>query len=661
MPEFDQPVQLRMTFGQPSRPVTLELALSGLVVLVDEANGRLDEAGQYLTSIGVPVTRTPGRGLTFPAVKLPALVQLPPQVEVRVSSEIDTMWRLISNPSEDGVPATMQLDHTGTLRLTWHDGGSPFDEVFHPAAAAVLLYSDLPFVATTEAWEKLKNACTLPVVAGKARLNLDGYIEISTQRPQLVESSPLPALFRIDQTTYGMPLAYADAVEEVGDIAWEETRPAFEVGPSQLPPLPVALSGHHQRDLQQLVDGLAAHRSRAIAWESGLGRRIMALAAVEALDAWPLLIVAPPSRAWVWSRHLDQFGRGLSLTHQRGDAHLVTYHDLALRRNISAPATIVFDELTSPEASTPQARTALRRLDGVVGGYRVAITSDWPQELAAQLELMELLRPGEFRSDVALPSRYPAHPARRASEHIDAYLAKRDRRDGDVDTTPFRRSTAVAVQLTTAQRLELDRIDRDRPKTGERAALAAMIETVSAGTETALSPKVAAAVGRARTAAASGKSVAVATRQRRTAVLLKASLRGACDHAPVQVDGDAGPVPDDVQVVVVRFDRNLPDMRRFDLVVFVDYPWSFEQIDRAVGAASDDIGPGQVTVIHTEGSVDDRLAIAAMLRTETGGEADAAAPPSDDELAYLLELRTRPPLAPGPVASSDGPVNRPHA
>lgn len=640
MSEFDQPVQLRMTFGQPSRPVTLELALSGLVVLVDEEHDRLDEAGQYLTSIGVPVTRTAARGMTFPAVKVPSLVQLPEQVQVRVSSELATLWQLVTHPSEDGVPATMMLDHTGSLRLTWHDGVVPYDEVFHPAAAAVLLHSDLPFVATPEAWERLKEACTLPVVAGRARINLDGYIEIATQRPQLVESSPLPALFRIDQTTYGMPAAYADAVGDVSDIVWDGPRPVPESGPSTLPPLPVALSGHHHRDLRVLVDSLAAHRARAIVWEQGLGRRIMALAALEALDAWPLLIVAPPSRIWVWARHLDMFGRSLSLTHQRADAHLVTYHDLAFRRNISAAPAIVFDELTSPEAFTEQARAGLRRLDGVMGGYRLAIASSWPAELERQVAFMSLLRPGEFRPDVPMPARYPADPARRAAEHVEAYLATRSRNDKDVDTTTFRRSSAVSVELNRAQQVALEEAARGRDRRDPRELLAEVMEIVSAGPGAALSPKVAEAVGRARAFAQTGGSVALVTRQRRTAVLLKASLRGACAHTPVQVDGDAGEVPDDVALAVVRFDRRLPDLRRFDLVVFLDYPWSFEQFDRAVGAASDDVGPQRVVVIHAAGTIDDRLAVAAMLRRELSPGRDTDSPLTDEEVAYLLEPRS---------------------
>jgi hypothetical protein len=88
--------------------------------------------------------------------------------------------------------------------------------------------------------------------------------------------------------------------------------------------------------------------------------------------------------------------------------------------------------------------------------------------------------------------------------------------------------------------------------------------------------------------------------------------------------------------VLVRFDRELPDLRWFDEVIVVDYPWSFAALDAAVGAPTSDHGPLQVTCLHLTGSVDDRLAVLAARRRELGAVIDHSQPPSPDEIGYLL-------------------------
>jgi hypothetical protein len=122
----------------------------------------------------------------------------------------------------------------------------------------------------------------------------------------------------------------------------------------------------------------------------------------------------------------------------------------------------------------------------------------------------------------------------------------------------------------------------------------------------------------------------------RTASLLRTML---APTPTVVVEGDRGELPDHGGVVIVRFDRTLPDLRGADAVVFCDYPWSTTAIDTAVGSAAETEGPSQVTVLHLADSIEDRLALLVGKRREMRGIGAEDGPPSGEELDYLLAPR----------------------
>lgn len=643
-----QPLQLRIAFRAPQRPISLSLALSGLYVLVESPDGSYDEVWQYLTAAGITPVADSVRGVSFACRELPALANLPPQVRSSADEILAPLFLLATHPSAAGLPATLAVDAYGDLQLSWFDGEHNFDQRFLTPAAAALLQSDLAFVATSEAWDILKSCSQLPVLVARAKLNLDGYVELATGKPQLLESAPperIRGLFRLDETHFGLPLAYAEDVDTNPGFVWEGHRPVPDQGPDLLPPTRISLSAHHQADLRTLVDQLAAYRAQAVVWDSGLGRRVFTLAAIDSLDAWPLLIVTPPSGVWIWQRHLDLLGKTYSLTHDRADVQIITYLDLARRPALSAPQAIIFDELAGEEASSPAGRNALHRLDGVLDAYRIAVESSWPAESGAAVRLMSVLRPGEFRDDVQLAQRYPVHTERRAAEHVSVYLSTRRLAETTQPGEDYRRSSVMTVHAseTLVKALGTARARHASPATathGPAALLAETLEIVTAGPDQGIGPKVAQAARRALDAAAMGRRVAVVTRHRRAANL----VRGACRPTHVVLfeagTGDPAAALNDARLAVVRYDATLPDLRSFDEVVVLDYPWSFETLERAVGSAADESGPSQVTVVHMTGTVDDRLAMLAARRRELGALIDATGPPSAKEVDYLLAPRS---------------------
>lgn len=633
-----QPIQLRLGFSQPSTPVSLYLVLAGGHILVETPADREHEAWSYLSAAGANPTLGDGKGLSFPTAHLTALRELPPQVRTQPDESLAALHQLILNPSEGSKPAELSMEVDGTLWLSWYDGAQNNSEPFPTAAAVALLTAEIPFVATAEAFDALLMACALPLLIGRTRVNLDGYVEITTSKPQMVESAPLPGLFRIDETHFGMALPYVASLDGAPGFIWEGHKPLLERGPAELPRMPMPLSAHAAADLRSLVDTLAAYRAQAVVWQSGLGRRVFALAACEALDAWPLLIVCTPAAVWTWQRHVEMFGRTSALTNADADAHIITYHDLAHRRDLHNPQAVIFDDITDPTAISPQTRAAFGRLEGLLDAYRMSVSSSWPTSPEAVVDIMSVLRPGEFRPDLPVAQRYPANATTRLAEHVSAYLSERRADDPGRDTTAFRRSSVVSLSPTEAQRTAWGETLERHARTSRAACLAESLEILSAGPPLALSPKIPAAISRAQAAVDAGRRVAVLTRHRRTATLIRATLR-AVDAVSVDAASGAEVGVPQTRLAIVRFDRELPDLRWFDDVIVVDYPWSTELLDHAVGPSSGEDGPLQVTILHLDGSLDDRLAMLAARRREMGPVIDHSAPPSAEEIEYLLRLR----------------------
>lgn len=634
-----QPIQNRLEFVAPTAGAAFTMLLSGLSVLVEPDDGAGPATWAVLDAAGVEPVWSPPAPLSFPVSNLERLAHATTHATIRVTDDLDALWTLACRlPERGGIPATVAMGPDGELTLSWFDGRSSHDLALTRRAAAALLHSSLPFVATADAWDVLRSTSSLPPLAGTATANLDGYVEVTTTKPQLVEAADVPGLFRLTDTRFGVAAPYAHHLTRAGGFVWEGPPPTPPAAPA-VGPGPVELSPHSASDVGDLVAALVERSAQAVVWAPGLGRRVFALAAVDALEAWPALIVCAPSEVWLWQRHLDMFGRSVALTHTDADVHIVTFNDLVHRTTLPTPAAIIFDGLCSPAGTNPDVRRGAHRLDSVLDAYRIAVESTWPTSLDEQCHTLSLLRPGEFRDQTPTVTRYPAPADRRATEHVALYVSQRSAPDAPADTIWFPRSSVRTVAPTRAQIDAFDACYARPAVDGPYGMLAQLLDISSAGPSMSMSPKVAAAADLARTAAGRRRSVAVLCRSARTANLLRQMLRPLpttlCDTTTI-------PAPVAGEVAVVTFDGQLGDLRTFDEVVVVDYPWSSRTLDRAVGSSAEGHGPAQVTVVHAAGTVDDRLAMLAARRRELGA-VGSEGPPTPDEVNHLLAGRpTRP-------------------
>lgn len=623
----DPALQLRIEFPQPRTNLVLGLSLRGLTVVAAPWEGTPEDAASYLRLVGIHVRVEEDRGLVFPLAELIRLRELPTQVRLEPLGSLVPLVRYALASYE--APATVTV-RARRLQLAWFEGAMKREEEIDERAAAALPVSALPFVATEEAWAQLERLSGLPLALGRVQLNHDGFLEIATHKPQHLEAAPLPGLFRIDATHYGMSKAYLEDARQLQGLEWvgqlQPDRP-LECSPDRFGGL---LSRHLTEDLPRLVAQVSELGGQMLVYRTGLGRRMLALAALESLDGFPALVVSPPWGLWVWQRNADLFGRSTSLRDSDADVRLITYFDLTHRPRLDGFSALVLDDLGGPDATTPGAAAAVAGLS-VLDAYRIGICASWPTDPEEGCRLLNLVRPGEFDlADQPLTRRYPLRPVERAEEHARPYLLRRDHAD-PADMGRHRRSEVTLVPPVPAQLTALAALDMG----DVRRAFTEACDIVAAGTPDALSPKLAAVTSALSQHDRSRHRVAIATRSRRAGALLAATLAA---HRPRLLDDEAPGEPEP-GITIVMWTERIPDLRGFDEVLLLDYPWSSLLIDAAIGTAAADRGPRRVVVLHSPGTVDDRLATYAARRRELGVAEDPATPPSPDELAYLLARR----------------------
>jgi len=599
------PIQLRLGFSTPSAPVRMIISLQGLYVYVDSAER--DLAVAYLTAVGAKIEISQAGETRFHIRDLTNLKDLPEQVSIHATGNLGSLWTLAAHPPEQETVVSVSADTVLSLNLSWVSGKRRFDEPLAQPAIPAFVALSIPFSATSEVWDSLLGSTGMPVRVGTAKVNHDRYIEITTVTPQKIIASPMPALFRIDGSHFGIPLAHSDCIASTPGFAWEGLPPAPDNPPHKLRVPPVELSDHANADLRDFVDGLSNNGARLVAWKSGLGRRVFCLAAIDSLSAYPTLVVTHPHALFSWIRNTELMSRTWSIGESSADTPsdvIILTYEMLPDAKIYSPAAIVFDDLDIAIKADAAVPLPLRRFDGLMDVPRVGLMQELPQGPQQVTDIMSVLRPGEFREGLSISARYPGDARARYSAHLAVYASIRM----EGDTKRFTKSLIEPLTMPIALRHEQSKLIA-RMNRSKEDILRELRTLSSAGTESVLSPKIAKASEMVRVAVRADRRVVVLTNQERTEAMLRAVLR------PIKV-GNPG---SQSQVIIARFDM-IPlistGLDSYDEVIVVDIPRSFNDLNIAVGEGL--LGPSTVTVLHMVGGVDDAFAVLAAKRANTG-------------------------------------------
>jgi hypothetical protein len=672
--------QLSLTFEVPDDPILVSLELSGLTVQASAVAADDPDAvpgsatsvlSGHLIAIGVIADlneRTTGEHIeqvvSFHVHQLASLTRLPDQVRIVPGALLAPLWQLASRPAGSS-PARVAVEDSGAILLRLASSEAPEQVlVLDRAAVPALLHAQVPFVADEQAWRVLRAGSNLPVTAGRARLNGSGVVEIHALLPQLVEAASLRGLHRLAEDRYAMPALYAEDLMGAPGFVWDGP-PVPELRTAHVVQGLTPLSEHHRADLPPLMGALAAFGPQALIWPSGLGRRIMALAALESVEAYPALIVCQPAQVWAWRRHLALFGRTSSVRHDRADVRIVTWRDIPHHAvGMSSPAALIADSFTSELVRSPQAFEALRTLTANLDCLRIGVASRMPTDVRARLQSMALLRPGEFRFDVLPDLRYPQPAIERAEQHVRAYLWTREADPKFAESPGHFPRTKVVWVPTPAALAEAVNLAAFTPNASAAVRLTRAAEVLAAGTAHLLSPRIGAATRLMHDHAQARRSVAVVMRSPRAADLLE---RIAFSCSPARVDarvlgGPDGGIEGELDVsrihpdtraqvsqqlhtawmmgrpVLVLVDALVPDLSAFDVVIVFERPWDAQALEDALAQATGS-HPQLVLALHASGTLDDRWVTTSIGSAEAAGVRIGPALPSEAEILTLLAPR----------------------
>lgn len=601
----------------------MHLDIAGVFITVHG----LADADDAATSAALTAARIPH---TFDEAGVRVHVQHGTQLRtlnasVVTSADMDPLWHMWCFPADEGTTVTIDTltaPH-GTLQATWTHSGVEHAATIPPAAVTGLLAGPVTVVASPPTFEVMRSLSSLPLVVGRAHVNHDWFVEVSSTVPQACESAPIPGLFRLGTPSMlGLPLPYLPLLQQLSGFIVNGHELVTAAPPEiDATDFPVPVDNEIVNQLREVTTFLATTRSVFLRWQPGAGRRFFITTAVQALDTLPALVVCPPSNVWVWYRHARLCGLSVSTQDYSADIHIVTPARLAaLGSWPRAVHTIVFDD-PHTYLDTPGLSAAASRLGPLSSTLRIGVSPSTvalkPQRL---LEVFALLRPAEFNADIAIAERYPPPSVQRFNQHVSAYTLTSTRTPAAAASYPQTKvlSCPLQAQLVKAYAAAVENPD-------PLARVTAAREVVCAGSAYVTSPKIAAAAQWATQALGNGRRVVIVTAIARAARLIAATLTG---YAPLQVTDTTfpDPIPEGTRVVILTYGQRFPDLSWFDDIIFVEPPASFSAADNACGFTRRQ-APEHVVVLHSPDTIDDLTAITALDRKTL-----AACAPDPDSL-----------------------------
>jgi SWI/SNF-related matrix-associated actin-dependent regulator 1 of chromatin subfamily A len=231
-------------------------------------------------------------------------------------------------------------------------------------------------------------------------------------------------------------------------------------------PLEVPRLGGELKPFQRAGVAYLLQRRRAfLADEQGLGKTIEALAAIEADDAYPAVVVCPASLKLNWMREIDrwlphrsaQALRGQGARDALGGAEItVLNYDIVAARleELSglAPAALVLDESHYCKNASAKRTQAVQRLaatvpsDGLVLALSGTPVTNRPAELISQLRILGRLQ--DFGSGVRFGERFRGPDAHlRLHWHLRARCFVRRLKADVLPQLPAKTRAIVPVEL----------------------------------------------------------------------------------------------------------------------------------------------------------------------------------------------------------------------
>jgi superfamily II DNA or RNA helicase len=470
---------------------------------VDEAIASIagtepERAIAWLERIVGPVVVLRSRRVMFPASALDRLLWALPPAQVTVDAAAAAVARGVWAHKLGLKPLMVRRDGRRLLASSPRSWPSGLKVVDAPWTAVMTLNRlGVPLVVADTAQHLFadKLAATGQTLATAGLSGTSALI--TTTNPETLERLALPGLAYAGPPghgTYRLPLLAADVLLRSPQITCSPDltaaikRCSGRVRPIQTKDtFPVQLYPFQARDVAKAVRILHTTGGALFAAEMGTGKTWMSLAAVDELEMWPLLVVAPLSAFSSWERELAQLGRRAYLATESPakswdaiaagdyDAVVISYDRLPAFVELIETvgfAGVVADEIQRIRTPGSKRSRALRSLAASIP-LRIGLSgTPLTNRVEDLLPLGAFLVPGEWRpraSSKDLSDMYPGDPVEGVAEHLGTMMVRR-RMTEIGKKIAQRRDHRVFVQLTPEQRRALEDLKAEAEAAKEAGA-----------------------------------------------------------------------------------------------------------------------------------------------------------------------------------------------
>ena len=201
----ENPIQLNLNYKVKKPSFDISATLEGIYVCVVADKDNMIECKNYLLSLALVVVRDSVHHII---IDLKSFLTCKSRDIISISGDLKIMKEIHEANINDN-KFTLSYENS-EFNVGWKEGNIYYNEVISKNSIAAFLKLELNFTADAITWGEITRSVYAPANIGSAKISFDGFVEINTNFPQLIETSGISTLFKISEYKYGCPISSID-------------------------------------------------------------------------------------------------------------------------------------------------------------------------------------------------------------------------------------------------------------------------------------------------------------------------------------------------------------------------------------------------------------------------------------------------------------------
>lgn len=387
----ENPIQLNLNFIVKKPLFDISATLEGIFVSIVSDKENLIECKNYILSLGIIVLRETPYNIV---VDLKSFLATNNKSNIVIKGDLKVLKEIYDNNKGD-LEYVVRYENS-EFNVSWKSGKIAFNERISTDSMPAFLRLEFNFTADTLTWGEVNRSVYAPINIGVAKISFDGYIEINTNLPQLLETSGITSLFKISEYNYGCPLSSINELQSKS-ISLEEINSDSE-----------------------LLSKININESEIINKLSSA--KIVAFDKIEELSKYSfsehILSNVKHNYAVIVANSYNYVGWRLFQNNTKQKLFVLNYENKITDKIASDTDLVIFDVEIDNEIDFLN----LKHFDSIYSIFKVLLLKYSDYTTDQRLDLFNCIKPSEFKSSKSIFSRYPKSTYISAENHMSSYL-----------------------------------------------------------------------------------------------------------------------------------------------------------------------------------------------------------------------------------------------